>query len=108
MRQRDIMVALTQRLNVRDEQIMELQNELDSYEDVQRQTEEQLDDTRAKLIHVYHLISEYNATLTEPEQTKVGRERSCCTCSLLSLALCRDTQNFPIYVNPLLWQYGLR
>jgi hypothetical protein len=32
MRQRDIIVALTQSLNARDEQVKELQNELDIYD----------------------------------------------------------------------------
>ena len=32
LKQRDIMIALTQRLNERDEQIMALQDELDAYD----------------------------------------------------------------------------
>mmetsp|Transcript_5284 Transcript_5284/g.9366 ORF Transcript_5284/g.9366 Transcript_5284/m.9366 type:complete len:603 (-) Transcript_5284:1150-2958(-) len=43
LKQRDIMVALTQRLNERDEQIVTLQDELDECERARTETEERLD-----------------------------------------------------------------
>ncbi|GFR42886.1 hypothetical protein Agub_g3878, partial [Astrephomene gubernaculifera] len=43
LKQRDIMIALTARLNERDERINSLQEELDAYDRYQRQLEDQLD-----------------------------------------------------------------
>ena len=51
LKQRDIMIALTQRLNERDEQIMALQDELDAYDRHQKELEEKLEKT-AELIHL--------------------------------------------------------
>ncbi|PNH03266.1 Kinesin-like protein Klp68D [Tetrabaena socialis] len=50
LKQRDIMIALTARLNERDEQIMSLQEELDAYDRYQRQLEDQLDGKTTELI----------------------------------------------------------
>jgi tRNA G18 (ribose-2'-O)-methylase SpoU len=50
LKQRDIMILLTQRLNERDEQIMALQDELDAYDRHQRELEEKLDEKTAALI----------------------------------------------------------
>ncbi|OMJ69110.1 hypothetical protein SteCoe_33260 [Stentor coeruleus] len=43
LRQRDIMIALTARLNERDETIIQLQEELDAYDRIHRETEENLE-----------------------------------------------------------------
>ena len=43
LKQRDIMIALTTRLNERDETIIQLQEELDAYDRIHRETEEMLD-----------------------------------------------------------------
>ncbi|KAG2437000.1 hypothetical protein HYH02_011432 [Chlamydomonas schloesseri] len=50
LKQRDIMIALTARLNERDERITNLQEELDAYDRYQRQLEDQLDAKTAELI----------------------------------------------------------
>ena len=39
LKQRDIMIALTSRLNERDETIIQLQEELDAYDRINRETE---------------------------------------------------------------------
>lgn len=39
LKQRDIMIALTSRLNERDETIIQLQEELDAYDRIHRETE---------------------------------------------------------------------
>ena len=62
LKQRDIMIALTQRLNERDEQIMGLQDELDAYDRHQKVLEEKLDEKTAQLIHLQRVIMEHNAT----------------------------------------------
>ena len=43
LRQRDIMIALTARLNERDETIIQLQEELDAYDRIHRETEDNLE-----------------------------------------------------------------
>ena len=50
LKQRDIMIALTQRLVERDEQIMALQDELDAYDRHHKELEEKLDEKTALLI----------------------------------------------------------
>ncbi|KAF0692566.1 Aste57867_16378 [Aphanomyces stellatus] len=62
LKQRDIMIALTQRLNERDEQIMALQDELDAYDRHQKALEEKLDEKTAQLIHLQRVTMEHNAT----------------------------------------------
>ena len=43
LKQRDIMIALTARLNERDETIIQLQEELDAYDRIHKETEDKLD-----------------------------------------------------------------
>jgi hypothetical protein len=62
LKQRDIMIALTQRLNERDEQIMALQDELDAYDKHQGELEEKLDEKTTLLIHLQRVTMEYDAS----------------------------------------------
>ncbi len=61
LKQRDIMILLTQRLNERDEQIMALQDELDAYDRHQKELEEKLDEKTAALIHLQRVTLEQDA-----------------------------------------------
>lgn len=61
LKQRDIMILLTQRLNERDDQIVALQDELDAYDRHQRELEEKLDERTAALIHLQRVAMEHNA-----------------------------------------------
>lgn len=58
LKQRDIMIALTQRLNERDEQIMALQDELDAYDKNQAALENKLDEKTALCIHLQRVSLE--------------------------------------------------
>lgn len=60
LKQRDIMIALTQRLVERDEQIMALQDELDAYDAHQKELEEKLDEKTALLIKYQRIYMESN------------------------------------------------
>ncbi|KAL9648746.1 hypothetical protein ABK040_003682 [Willaertia magna] len=51
LKQRDIMIALTARLNERDETILSLQEELDAYDHHQKMLEDALDRKTATIIH---------------------------------------------------------
>lgn len=61
LKQRDIMIALTQRLVERDEQIMSLQDELDAYDRHHKDLEEKLDQKSALLIKFQRIAIEVNA-----------------------------------------------
>lgn len=58
LKQRDIMIALTQRLVERDEQIMALQDELDAYDKHHKELEEKLDEKTALLIKFQRISAE--------------------------------------------------
>jgi hypothetical protein len=62
LKQRDIMIALTQRLVERDEQIMALQDELDVYDRHHKELEEKLDEKTALLIKFQRISLEVNAS----------------------------------------------
>ena len=55
------MIALTQRLVERDEQIMALQDELDAYDRHHKELEEKLDEKTALLIKFQRISMEVNA-----------------------------------------------
>lgn len=58
LKQRDIMIALTQRLNERDEQIMALQDELDAYDKNQAALENKLDEKTEQCIRLQRSCNE--------------------------------------------------
>merc|ERR1711934_139866 len=75
LKQRDIMIALTQRLNERDEQIMALQDELDAYDKNQAALESKLDEKTAQCIHLQRLSLEGSSQdLRSTDTTSVTME----------------------------------
>ncbi|KAL0485807.1 kinesin-II subunit KRP95 [Acrasis kona] len=63
LKQRDIMIALTGRLNERDETILALQEELDAYDHHQKMLEDALDRKTAALIHSQRMSHEGPASV---------------------------------------------
>ncbi|PSC74516.1 Kinesin-II 95 kDa subunit [Micractinium conductrix] len=61
LKQRDIMIGLTQRLNERDEQILALQAELEAYDSHQKKLEDALDQKTAELIALRRAAMEHNS-----------------------------------------------
>ncbi|KAL4436916.1 hypothetical protein ABPG75_004055 [Micractinium tetrahymenae] len=61
IKQRDIMIALTQRLNERDEQILALQAELEAYDGHQKKLEDALDQKTAELIALRRAAMEHGS-----------------------------------------------
>eukprot|EP00899_Mesostigma_viride_P011379 jgi/Mesvir1/20241/Mv13477-RA.3 len=59
LKQRDIMMQLTARLNERDEQILVLQEELEAYDRLQRKLEDTLDQKTAELIQLRKAAMEF-------------------------------------------------
>ena len=66
LKQRDIMIALTQRLVERDEQIMALQDELDAYDRHHKELEEKLDEKTALLIKFKRISMEVGGQYIAP------------------------------------------
>ena len=60
VKQKDIMIALTGRLNERDETIIQLQEELDAYDRIHRETEEALDLKTEQMAKMEAFLKERN------------------------------------------------
>mmetsp|Transcript_29960 Transcript_29960/g.52578 ORF Transcript_29960/g.52578 Transcript_29960/m.52578 type:complete len:556 (+) Transcript_29960:206-1873(+) len=60
LKQRDVMIQLTARLNERDQSIMVLQEELEAYDQHQRMMEDALDQKTATLIHLQKRNMQHN------------------------------------------------
>ncbi|KAG1674732.1 hypothetical protein FOA52_013567 [Chlamydomonas sp. UWO 241] len=75
LKQRDIMIALTARLNERDDQINMLQEELEAYDKYQRQLEDALDGKTAELIALRRAALEHaqgSPVKSAPLQSALG------------------------------------
>ncbi|MEW5305833.1 MAG: hypothetical protein WDW36_008349 [Sanguina aurantia] len=73
LKQRDIMIALTARLNERDEQIMALQEELEAYDKYGRQLEDALDGKTAELIALRRAAVEQQASVASGSSPANGK-----------------------------------
>ena len=67
LRQRDIMIALTARLNERDETIIQLQEELDAYDRVHRETEDSLEHKTARCSQLEKLLKSHSIKVPNDE-----------------------------------------
>ena len=63
LKQRDIMIALTTRLNERDETIIQLQEELDAYDRIHKETEDMLENKNEAVIILESFLKERNIPL---------------------------------------------
>lgn len=72
LKQRDIMIALTTRLNERDEQIVTLQEELEAYDKQLRKLEDALDQKTAELIALRKAAVEH-AAVSPIKSTPLGK-----------------------------------
>lgn len=67
LRQRDIMIALTARLNERDDTIIQLQEELDAYDKIHRETEENLEYQNARCHQLEDLLTNHGMSVPTAE-----------------------------------------
>ena len=67
LRQRDIMIALTARLNERDETIIQLQEELDAYDRIHRETEENLDYKSNRCLQLENILRSHKIAIPADE-----------------------------------------
>lgn len=72
LKQRDVMIQLTARLNERDQSIMILQEELEAYDQHQRMMEDALDQKTATLIHLQKKTMEQNKRKNASPSTQGG------------------------------------
>ena len=63
VKQRDIMIALTARLNARDETIIQLQEELDAYARIHRESEMQIESKQERVAHLEKIVREVGVEL---------------------------------------------
>lgn len=69
LKQRDIMIALTSRLNERDETIIQLQEELDAYDRIHKDTEQLIEIKQARVMQLEDFIRDTCKTDPPPQQT---------------------------------------
>ena len=70
LKQRDIMIALTSRLNERDETIIQLQEELDAYDRINRETEQYIELKNYRIEQLQAFIK--NECNREIPQSQIG------------------------------------
>ena len=68
LKQRDIMIALTSRLNERDETIIQLQEELDAYDRIHKDTEQLIEVRQARVHQLEEFIREV-CKIEPPQQS---------------------------------------
>ncbi len=71
LKQRDIMVALTARLNERDETIIQLQEELDAYDRIHKETEDALDRKCGRIQTLEGCLSSHSIPFPPEEEDKI-------------------------------------
>ncbi len=92
VKQRDIMIALTGRLNERDETILALQEELDAYDRHQRMLEEAVDRKNGALLQLQKIAMEPNTPLKSVQISKIIGEVG--TLSSDEISLRQSPQNY--------------
>lgn len=84
LKQRDIMIALTGRLNERDETIIQLQEELDAYDRIHRETEEALESKTEQMAKMEAILKEKNIKIRPNSNFKENKVISYCFFNLNS------------------------
>ncbi|CAD8077157.1 unnamed protein product [Paramecium sonneborni] len=82
LKQRDIMIALTTRLNERDETIVQLQDELDAYDRIHRETETMLDQKIQRIMQLEDYINSIGCNIPniqQMQQLKQSKFKDCVT-----------------------------
>ncbi|CAD8134780.1 unnamed protein product [Paramecium octaurelia] len=74
LKQRDIMIALTTRLNERDETIVQLQDELDAYDRIHRETETMLDQKIQRVQQLEEYVNSMGGNLPNVQQIQSIRQ----------------------------------
>lgn len=76
LKQRDIMIALTTRLNERDETIVQLQEELDAYDRIHYEAEEMLEIKRTHIEQLEEQLRKHGISIPSVEYTSKEKHRN--------------------------------
>lgn len=76
LKQRDIMVALTARLNERDETIMQLQEELDAYDRIHKETEDVLEKKCERIQNLENCLVSHSLQVPPADEEEKVPERA--------------------------------
>ncbi len=76
LKQRDIMIALTTRLNERDETIIQLQEELDAYDRIHRETEDQLEMRDRRVLDLENILRDNQLPIPKDNRLDTVRKIS--------------------------------
>jgi hypothetical protein len=74
LKQRDIMIALTTKLNERDETIVQLQEELDAYDKITREQEDLLELKNNRAVVLENLLKKNNIRVPDDKTKTVDKE----------------------------------
>ena len=107
LKQRDIMIALTTRLNERDENILQLQEELDAYDRIHKETEDALEAKNKRVLALEKYIREKNLPVPKPDLFQEKPESVNAVGSMFNENLVLDLGNsFKIFRTVKLYKMG--
>jgi kinesin family protein 3/17 len=75
LKQRDIMIALTNKLNERDEAIVQLQEELDAYDKINREQEEVIENKNQRLMLLENIMKRNNIRIPDDNVNQLEKEK---------------------------------
>lgn len=76
LKQRDIMIALTNKLNERDEAIVQLQEELDAYDKINREQEEVIENKNQRVLLLENIMRRNNIRIPDDNFNQVEKEKN--------------------------------
>ncbi len=75
LKQRDIMIALTTKLNERDEAIVQLQEELDAYDKINREQEELIENKNGRVFSLENILRRNNIRIPDDNLNKIEKDK---------------------------------
>ena len=75
LKQRDIMIALTTKLNERDEDIVQLQEELDAYDKINREQEELIENKNGRVFSLENILRRNNIRIPDDNLNKIEKDK---------------------------------
>ena len=75
LKQRDIMIALTTKLNERDEAIVQLQEELDAYDKINREQEDLIENKNQRVFVLENILRRNNLRIPDDNINQVEKEK---------------------------------
>jgi hypothetical protein len=92
LKQRDIMIALTNKLNERDEAIVQLQEELDAYDKINREQEESIENKNQRVYVLESILRRNNLRIPDDNINQIEKEKYHSRAKLDKLYLPHETE----------------